>query len=433
MSIVDGLYEKLTNADEARFCDDLPDEACQAAPRSFGLILISYTLTKLGDAVANPKTTLAWVMTALGSPAWMVGLLVPIRESGSMVPQLFLGSWVRGLAIRKWVWACGAIGQSVAIAGIGITCVNADGIVAGWMILGLVIAFSLSRCLCSIAAKDVLGKTIPKAKRGQLNGWSASAAGLVTVGLGAYLMAPRSGDIGSKELGLLLLAASSLWLLAAAFYARIPEQRGHTSGGRGLFAALQGLRLLTDDAAFRRFVVARALLMCSALSAPFYVALAQQTHGASGLLLGAFVAASGVASLVSAPVWGRFADISSKRVMVIAAALTASIGLLTAGVDFYVETLRGNPLFLPAAYFVLSLAHSGVRVGRKTYVVNLGSGNRRTDYVSVSNTVIGLLLLIAGSVGALTPLITTTGVIAVLAGMGFVGAILCATLPDVED
>jgi MFS family permease len=193
------------------------------------------------------------------------------------------------------------------------------------------------------------------------------------------------------------------------------------------------LRLLVTDKPFQRFVVTRALLMCSALSAPFYVALAQNSRGSSATVLGSFVAAAGLASLLSAPLWGRFADQSSRKVMVAAALLTSGIGLVTFGVEKLAPGLGRTAWFLPLAYFVLSIAHSGVRVGRKTYVVDLATGNRRTDYVAISNTVIGVLLLMVGSVGALSPLIGNAGVIALLAFMGLSGALLGATLPETQD
>ena len=173
--------------------------------------------------------------------------------------------------------------------------------------------------------------------------------------------------------------------------------------------------------------------MCSALSAPFYVAMAQENLGSPTYLLGAFVAAAGLASLISAPVWGRFADVSSKHVMIVAAIVTSGIGLLTAALDVFAPAIRDAVWFLPVAYFVLSVAHSGVRVGRKTYVVDLATGNQRTDYVAISNTVIGVLLLVVGSVGALTPLIGNAGVIGLLALMGLAGAALGTTLPNTES
>ena len=119
--------------------------------------------------------------------------------------------------------------------------------------------------------------------------------------------------------------------------------------------------------------------------------------------------------------------------MLTAAFLTAGIGLLTYVLVLTAPGIVASIWFLPLAYFVLSVAHSGVRVGRKTYVVNLGSGNRRTDYVAISNSVIGLLLLVAGSVGALAPRIGNGGVIAVLAGMGLAGAFYGFRLPEVEN
>ena len=232
---------------------------------------------------------------------------------------------------------------------------------------------------------------------------------------------------------LLLILAGALWLLAALIYAQVPEQPGETGGGRNAAEALRQLRLLATDRPFLRFVITRALLMCSALSAPYYVALAQREIGSPAWLLGAFVAAAGVASLVSAPLWGRFADRSSRSVMVAAALITSGIGLLTTLADAFAPPLIATAWFLPLAYFVLSAAHSGVRVGRKTYVVNLAGGNKRTDYVAISNTVIGVLLLLVGSVGALSPLIGDAGVIALLALMGLAGALLGTSLPETQD
>jgi len=431
MAIANELYDKLTNDEDTRLCEDIPEAACRETPRTFSLILLSSFLTKLGDAIASPKTTLAWATTAVGAPAFVLGFLVPIRESGSMIPQLFIGGVIRRLAIRKWVWVIGSLGQSLCIVGIGMSVLSLDGVAAGWTILLLTALFSLARGFSSVAAKDVLGKTIPKPKRGQLNGWSASAAGLLTIGIGAALMLPAAAGVKESWLGLLIAAAGLLWLIAAGTYAQINEYAGETSGGRSAVDSLKRLSILFTDKPFRLFVITRALLMCSALSAPFYVALAQNNYGSTTYLLGAFITAAGVASLISAPVWGRFADVSSKQVMIAAALITSCMGLATFLVDRLLPEISGTVWFLPVAYFVLSIAHSGVRVGRKTYVVNLASGNQRTDYVAISNTTIGILLLLVGSVGALAPIITNAGVIGLLALMGLAGAVLGASLPDV--
>ena len=430
-SLAEDLYQKLTDEEDARACEDISDAACRETPGNFLLILLSQFFTKLGDAVASPKTVLAWVTSAVGAPAFVLGLLVPLRESGSLIPQLFIGGVIRRLPVRKWVWVAGSIAQALCILGLGIVTLTLTGGAAGFAIVGLVIVFSLARGFCSVAAKDVLGKTIPKRKRGQLTGWSASAAGLVTLGVGLGLMLSQR-ESQTVTLGLLMFGAGTLWVMAALVFSRVSEYSGETGGGgNAALEAVTRLRILRDDKPFRRFVIARALLMCSALSAPYYVALAQQEQGSVAYLLGLFVLADGLASLVSGPVWGRAADRSSRQVMVMAALITATTGLLLFAADQLLPDLVASAWFVPAAYFVLCIAHSGVRVGRKTYVVDLASGNRRTDYVAVSNSVIGVLLLVVGAVGALVPLIGYGGVVAVLAGLGLAGAVLSAALPDV--
>jgi len=89
---------------------------------------------------------------------------------------------VRKLPIRKYVWSLGALLQALSMIGIGIVAWNMEGLNAGIAIIILIVLLSLARGLSSVAAKDVVGKTIPKTRRGALNGYSASLAGLIIIG-----------------------------------------------------------------------------------------------------------------------------------------------------------------------------------------------------------------------------------------------------------
>ncbi len=108
----------------------------------------------------------------------------------------------------------------------------------------------------------------------------------------------------------------------------------------------------------------------------------------------------------------------------------------TALVAFTIETmvpLLGNWAWTyPILFFVLSIAHSGIRLGRKTYVLDLAAGQKRSDYVAVSNTVIGFILLLTGAVGALSAILPPEGVILVLSLMGLAGAALARQLPEAD-
>lgn len=426
------VYRQLVNEEDARVCRDIDDAACRVVPGNFFLQVITQFFTKLGDAVANPKTTLAWLLTSLGAPGAFTAFLVPIRESGSLIPQLFIAGLVRRRAVRKWVYVIGCLLQALAVAAMALIAGTLDGAAAGSCLLASLVMFSLARGLCSVASKDVLGKTVPKTRRGRVNGWSASLAGAVTIGVGALLLLGMAGADSATGYALLLLGAAGLWLLAAGSYALIREFPGATGGGgNAITEAFSRLVILRDDPDFRGFVVARALLLCSALSAPFIVMLAHQRTDGAVALLGLFVIADGIASLLSAPVWGYFSDISSRRVMALAGTLAAGTGLVLVVLVTLVPPAGGLGWLYAVLFFVLAISHAGVRLGRKTYVVDLAGGNRRTDYVAVSNTVIGLILLATGTVGALTTVLPVTGIILILALMGLAGSWMSLRLPEV--
>lgn len=431
-SRLERAYQLLVNEEDARVCRDIDDRACRHVPGNFLLQILTQFFTKLGDAIANPKTVLAWMLSALGAPGIFTAFLVPVRESGSLIPQLVIASYVRRQAMRKWTFVIGCLLQALAVFAMALVALSLSGSAAGFGLIGALILFSLARGLCSVASKDVLGKTVPKTRRGRVSGWSEFLAGLVTLGIGVLLLLDLrdAGDMGTYVI--LLACAGGLWLLAGASYALIREFPGATEGGgNAITEGLKRLRLLVEDKPFRNFVLARSLLLCSALSAPFFIMLAHENTEGALMVLGLFVIADGLASLVSAPVWGRFSDRSSRQVMLIAGAGAGLTGLALVASVRLIPGLAESQWLYPLFFFALAIAHAGVRLGRKTYIVDLAGGNKRTDYVAVSNTTIGVVLLLAGSVGALTSVLPVDAIILILAAMGLIGAWLSHRLPEV--
>ncbi|MCW5630413.1 MAG: hypothetical protein KIT47_16215 [Rhodoferax sp.] len=421
-SWVESVYERLAADDEGRVCKAIPDQACREVPGNFMRMLLANAASQVADSVASAKTTLPWLLMHLGAPAWMTSLLVPIRESGSMLPQLFLGAAVRRLAVRKWIWVGCALVQAACLAALGWAALQLRGGGAGWAVLGLLVVFSLARAGCSVAYKDVQGKTIPKTRRGRLSGWIAAIAGalamLVGLGLG---MSPDGAS--SHQMAALLGLGALAWALAAWLFAGIREFGGATEGGvSGSDTIVGQLALLRDDAPFRRFVLARALAMGSSLAAPFYVSLARDALGQAIMLLGIFIAIEGLAGLVSSPVWGRMADRSSRQVFATASAMAAVLSMLVAAWSWWNPQGPASAWFYPIAFFALGVAHAGVRLGRKTYLVDLAEGDRRTAYVAVSNSVIGVLLLATGALGALAATWSVAGTVMLLGLAGLAGA-----------
>ena len=84
-TVSETVYSALYDDDEARVCKDVPESACQHQPRNWVFSTLSLSLTKTGDALVDPKLTLTWLLGALGAPAFLIGLLAPVREAGALL------------------------------------------------------------------------------------------------------------------------------------------------------------------------------------------------------------------------------------------------------------------------------------------------------------------------------------------------------------
>jgi hypothetical protein len=439
VSKIESLYSALMRRNPEAEAE-LPEEVRRnVAPNGLRLVLAN-SLQSSGDQTVNASTVLPWLFAALGVPAALVGVLVPIRESGSMLPQAFLTPLVVRIRRRKWVFVAGAVVQAAAVAAIAVTAALGAGLAAGISIVVALAVFSLGRCLCSIASKDVQGRTVPKGERGQINGVATAAAGLVAITLGVAIRVWGGEDLTAANLAWMLAAGSALWVVAALVYAGIHEpaddpserQADEPTGGD---RPAKVMRLLREDTAFRHFVLVRSLLLVSALSPPFVVSLSIAS-GSDGLAgLGGFIIAAGLASLLGGRLFGRLADRSSRRLMSVGAGVASAVIIATVVIDalpgFTGAGWGGTAVFI-GSYFLLTMMHTGVRVARKTYIVDMAEGDRRTAYTAVSNSAMGVILLVVGGISSVLAIAHVFWALLFLAALGLAGVFAGARLPEVS-
>jgi sugar phosphate permease len=402
---------------------DLPEAATKAEPGNFLRHILSLGGTKLADGLVDPKLVLSWLLTHLGAGAFWVGLLVPVRESGALMPQLLVTPIISRAKFRKWFWAGGSAVEGAAAIGIGIVGLTQEGAVAGGLIIALLAILSVARSVCSASYKDVLGKTVGNSRRGTAMGM-ASSAGAIGVILFALILMTGWGDRYSIVIAAIFLAGGC-WLLAATLFMRLQEEPSDPSE-TDLKRASFGL--LRAEPQLRRFILTRSLLIGTALAPPYLVLL----DSASGLgELGAMVLASALASLVSSYIWGRMSDQSSRRVLILSgcgggAVLLATVALHLAGVTEL-------PVVLPALLFALMITHHGVRQGRNTQLVDMADPEKRTAYTALSNTLVGLVLIAGGAAFAGLAAINVPLVLGLFGVMCFGAAILATRLEHVQN
>ena len=419
--LTETLFERLV--DDPDRAGGLEPAAQEVEPGSFLRHVAALSGSKIADGLIDPKLVLSWLLTHLGAGPLWVGLLVPVRESGALLPQLFTTPYITAAPIRKWFWAGGSAVQGLCAGAIAVAGLTLDGAVAGVVIVTLLGILALARSVCSASYKDVLGKTVGKSRRGTATGFasSAAAAGVIVFALVLLL------DLGDRftVVTAALLLAAAFWLIAGAVMATMQEVRSDPEHVDGI--GLRQFRLLREDPQLARFIVVRSLLVGTALAPPYFLLLQPDTALNQ---LGALVLASSVASLVSSYVWGRLSDRSSRRVLMYSG--IAGGAVLSLVVMLALTGLIGVAGVIPAALFGLMIAYQGVRLGRSTHLVDMAGPDDRAPYTALSNTIVGVVLIVAGGLFAAVGEASVPLVIGLFAVMCWAAAALAAGLREVQ-
>lgn len=379
-------------------------------------LITALASNKLADLLISAKTTLPALLIFVGAPVWMVGWLVPIRESGALLPQALIGVLLRKVRSRHWVWRIGIVVQATAVAVMAGAALMFDSTAAGFAVLIALILLSIGRSACSLTMKDIQADVVEKGRRGRLLGIASTVSGLLTLLVAAPLVWLKSGLGEHLLLGIIGLA----WLaFVLTFIVMMPVKTFVDTESNGSKAGNK-TRFWQFDSVVYKFVLVRGIFVHSALVAPYFML---ESGAEAEKLLPLYLCAQAAATMLSSFIWGKIADTSARATLQLAGGIAAiACGLLL--------LLSSDSVWISALlFFVLSIAHTGVRTGRKTYSLDVREGQARTELVAFSNTAIGVILLIFGALyAALTPLLSFS-VVYIMLPMLIVGIALTWILP----
>lgn len=432
MKISERVYEWITDEGEVRACANISEDACRETPANFFKNVSSGALSKFAGQLVSPGTTLPWVLAAMGVPAAFSGALVPIKDAGSLLPQLVVSAKIRSFPKRKWFWIIPAWIQALALLAMAFVVWNLDGLLGGWLVLACLALFSISSGVASISFKDVTAKTIPKGKRGQLLAMRATSGGILTLLVGVLILADFFKNSDREFLFMLVLSGAVLWALSGFLFSLIHEEAGATSGGRSPVQEIKKAWVFwQEDQNLRKFIITRGLLMAIPLAQPFFVLLGREEIGEAISNLGVMVLAAGIGSVISSPFWGRFADRSSKKLMIAIAILGMVNIALMALFPIWPESFQNSYTFA-VLFLIQVMAHGGARLSRKTYLVDFAPEKDRPSYVSLSNTAIGIFTLVGAGLGSLANIFGIPPMLWIFSALLLVAAILGNQLEEVQ-
>ncbi len=431
---VEEVYSILSGDDDSdRACKAIPDDACKHEPKNYLLNVLNGSATKLAEQLAGPNLVLPWLLSVLNVPAFLIGFLMPVKQTGSLLPQLFVAGQIRKYKIRKWFWVSAGITQAVMLLLMVLSAAFFSPVLAGIAIVILLALFSIASGVGSVAFQDVAGKTIDKGVRGHMLANRATIGGVLTIAAGIVVKSTIKGSEEVSSYFILFFIAAGLWVFGALVFSFMKETSGASDGGKNAIdEAKFGFKLYKEVKGYRTYLFSRALLLSIEIATPFYVIHSRKILTANVESLGILVVSVGLAKVLSSPFWGKFSDVSSRKVLIISGLMGAFTGIVALIIGFLPEQIQ-SPYLYGIVFLLIGFSESGVRLGRKTYLIDATTQKNRATYVAFGNSIIGVITIISGLIGLIAQYISIDAVIILLIALGILGSLISLNLPEASE
>jgi MFS family permease len=400
--------------------------------RNFALGIANGALFTLAETLIDPTLVLTWFLARLSASNLLIGWVVPLRDAGWFIPQLFTARHLDRLPYKRPTYSAAALVRSVAwltMAIVALTQRDPAILIAGFLIPYVV--NSLFSGLAGLQFMDIVAKTIPPQRRGSFFGarlFLGGALGIAGSLVVRWALSEQLGRTFPANVGQ-LMAISALFavagLLAFAFVVEPPGEVGVEVGS--LVAHLgRAAHVPRRDSNFRLFLTTRVMLMLAQMATPFFAVYASRKLGAGPEMVGVYLAAGMATSVLSNLAWSRLSDRRGNRLVI---QLAASLGLtmallawLAAPLDRALTVATSGAVWLFAIVFALLGAfQSGIGLGGMSLLLEIAPGSDRALYVGLANSVLGVALLSTSMGGLLVDWLGYRGVFLLAAGCYAVG------------
>ncbi len=371
--------------------------------RNYLAFVGDYVGFSLAMAFASSTTVLPDLVGRLTSSELAVGLLATITNGSWLLPQLLYANWLTNKRRKKpFFILAAAIGRplyllyAIALA-LGL---HQQPVLALLLLYAVQAVFFSTDALATVAWFDVMGKTIPEARRGRLIGRAQLISGLLSAGAGvviAYLFGVNGLPYPYNHAA--VLGISSFWLLFAMFsWSFVVEPDEPVEAERPLWRdyVAQLVGILRQDRAYARLLLVRLLAGLDGLATSFYVIYATRELGLPPTAVGVFTTAQIVGKIVASVGLGAVAErVGSHRVVQVATAVgfTAPLAGLTLLLTGIRESLTTGAVFA-WVFAVIGTTISSGMLGYLNYVMALAPAGRRPAYIGLFNTISGVLIVV---------------------------------------
>lgn len=403
--------------------------------------ILNGIFTRLGMSLTHPGLVLSVFVRALGGSNALVGLLSTIRFGGWFLPQFLAASWIQPRPRRVPIAVALEIVRVLIYGVLGVLTYTLSLSHPRLLLLIFFVLFTFSRLTTgsgALARLDAIGKVVSPLRRASFFATRNFWGGALIFGAGflvRYLLDPTHGPPFPLNFTLLFTLSSCSFIAATLAFAQIKETPDDAEQPHHSLKAqlVRAPALLKQNPAFRRYLLVRVLLNMTRLSEPFYPILALDVLGAPASMVGLYLSAMTLASILSNLLWQRVERARGVHFLIrISSLLTALTPLLAAAlpwlmrsVGFTVERHGAFPAYLFIGVFLLAGgSESGRIIGLMALLLGVAPDEERASYIGLVNTVLGVVSFLPILSGAIIDRIGFEPIFFVATGLLLLGHLI---------
>jgi MFS family permease len=370
--------------------------------RNFVLGICNGALYNLAENLIDPALVLTWFLARLSASNVLIGLVVPLRDAGWFLPQLFVAPYLARLPFKRPTYSAAALVRSLAWTTMAVIVLTQHDPTV--LIVGFFVPFainSLTSGWAGLPFMDIVAKTIPVERRGSYFGTRLLAGGLLSIAGSLVVRLALSEQLGRMfpaNVGQLMAISALFAVSGLVVFTLVIEPPGEIGQVASMSAHLgRAVSLPRRDRNFGLFLATRVLLMAAQMATPFFAVYAARELGAGPEMVSVYLASSTTASLVSNLEWSRLSDRHGNRAVI---RLAASLGLamtllawLSRPVDRVLNLTTLAPWLFAVVFALVGAFQSGIGLGGMSLLLEIAPSADRGLYVGLANTVLGVTLL----------------------------------------
>lgn len=386
------------------------EQPTQDIKRNFFLAAINGVLFVFADTLFDPTLVVTSFASRLTTSAFLLGLFAPISNAGWYLPQFFFASYIQNQPLKITVYRRMSF---IRMACWGVMALSVNLVRdPAWILTALIITYSISALASGIGGLpflEVVSKTIPPHRRGELFAWRLGLGGLAGIagsGLVRWMLDPAAPLPFPNNYGVLAIFFFLFSSISLLLFNRIKEPPDVQSTPRRKIAdqLKLAISILRRSPNYRLHLMIQSFLFIGISAAPFYAVYAAREFGSKVEFVAYYLAVLMVANLLSNLVFGWLSRrIGNQKILVIGTLAGFLVSLMVLFLVVLGKPLHFSPglasAWLFPVFFLQGVRVTAAGVSSPGMMLNIIPPAERSLMIGFTQTFAGLVVMLTMTTG----------------------------------